>query len=61
MLKVVAPRLREVLTTVISQAKFGILDKWSHSIDFPSCLTEIQQNLLIRYVGFVVRRVWEGA
>ena len=25
-----------------------------NSIDFPSCLTEIQQNLLIRHVGFVV-------
>ena len=32
-----------------------------NSIDFPSCLTEIQQNLLIRHVGFVVRRVWESA
>ena len=32
-----------------------------NSIDFPCCLTEIQQNLLIRHVGFVVRRVWEGA
>ena len=32
-----------------------------NSIDFPSCLTEIQQNLLIRHVGSVVRRVWEGA
>ena len=25
-----------------------------NAIDFPSCLTEIQQNLLIRHVGFVV-------
>ena len=32
-----------------------------NSIDFPSCLTEIQQNLLIRHVGFVFRRVWESA
>ena len=32
-----------------------------NSIDFPSCLTEIQQNLLIWHVGFVVKRVWEGA
>ena len=32
-----------------------------NSIDFPSCLIEIQQNLLLRHVGFVVRRVWEGA
>ena len=65
MLKVVAPRLREVLTTVISQAKFGIWISGRtgrlNSTDFPSCLTEIQQNLLIGHVGFVVRRVWEGA